>query len=323
MEISYTTPLRRAWQHMQAMLFRPLLVERWLVIGFAAFVANLLSTGGGLFGWNNGFPSRHSSRAYPPGAEHAFEAVHDHAMALLAKPVVLLAIAIGLAVFGVILLVFAWASARARFVFLDNVVTGQGEFVEPWRRNGRLGRSLFLWCAGFSFCWLLPLGAAAYPFLHTIGDAIRGLGYTRPAFDAIVLAVLTAVLLALVLSFVAFLTHEFVVPLMMMHDEGATRAWGRFWPLLTSHPGEFIAYTLFVAVVWTGVCVALLVAGVATCCIGLGLMVIPYIGTVLTLPLEVTARAYGPWFLAQFGPEWDLFASRAASPEEPARPLLG
>jgi hypothetical protein len=319
-EISYTAPLRRSWQRMQAMLFRPFHLEKWLVVGLSAFVANLLGTGGGLFGWKDGFSYRHATS---PHAGHVLEGAHDQLLALLDKPIVLLMLAVGLVVGGVVLLVCAWVSARARFVFLENVITGRGAFVEPWARYGRLGRSLFLWYAGFSFAWLLPLGAAAAPFWRTLVSALAGLDFVWPSVPGMVLGVGSALLLSLLLGFVTFMAGEFVVPLMVMYDESAGRAWARFLPLLTTRPGEFIAYTLFVGVVWIGVSVALVVAGVATCCIGLMLMLIPYVCSVLLLPVEVTSRAFGPEFLAQYGPEWDLFATRTPRTDEPAGPPPG
>jgi hypothetical protein len=45
--------------------------------------------------------------------------------------------------------------------------------------------------------------------------------------------------------------------------------------------------------------------GFATCCIGFLLMVTPYVGQVVLLPLHVAYRALGPEFLAQFGPEFE------------------
>ena len=47
---------------------------------------------------------------------------------------------------------------------------------------------------------------------------------------------------------------------------------------------------------------------VVTCCIAGCLMMIPYIGTVLLLPILVFSRAYSLHFLAQFGPRFDAFA---------------
>ena len=316
MEISYTTPLRRAWHRMKAMLFRPLHIERWFVLGFAVFLAGLPHPGG-MFSWNSGFPGHH--RGSGRGA-HLIESLRQTITTALEKPVVLFAIACALVFAGIVVLVLAWLSARARLIYLDNVATGRAEFVEPWGRLGRLGRSLFLWYAAFSFTLLLPIAALAWPFGRLCVSVLTGLEPVVPAFGAMFAGGALAVLLACLIAFVGFMTCEFVEPIMLIHDESASAAWGRFWPLFTSHLGEFIAYALFVLVLGLGVTIALAVAGVATCCIGLVLMMIPYVSSVLLLPVEVTTRALGPEFLAQFGPEWDLFASKAPKVEAPADP---
>jgi hypothetical protein len=36
---------------------------------------------------------------------------------------------------------------------------------------------------------------------------------------------------------------------------------------------------------------------------------IPYLGTVLMLPILVFERSYSLYYLAQYGPEWDVFAA--------------
>jgi hypothetical protein len=41
-------------------------------------------------------------------------------------------------------------------------------------------------------------------------------------------------------------------------------------------------------------------------------MIIPYVGTVVTLPIWYTLRAFSLEYLAQFGPEYDLFPEPVA-----------
>ena len=48
--------------------------------------------------------------------------------------------------------------------------------------------------------------------------------------------------------------------------------------------------------------------GCMTCCIGFLILMIPYIGTVVLLPMYVTFRGLDLEFLAQFGEEYDLVA---------------
>jgi hypothetical protein len=44
-------------------------------------------------------------------------------------------------------------------------------------------------------------------------------------------------------------------------------------------------------------------------------MIIPYLGTVLLLPILVFKRAYSLHYLAQYGPQYDVFPS--ATPTDP------
>ena len=67
----------------------------------------------------------------------------------------------------------------------------------------------------------------------------------------------------------------------------------------------WLGFTFLLGIL-TGIAVVL--AGLLTCCVGLVLMMIPYIGTVTLLPVHFTFRAYGPMFLRQYGPEWDVWA---------------
>ena len=53
--------------------------------------------------------------------------------------------------------------------------------------------------------------------------------------------------------------------------------------------------------------VLVLVAIVVTCCIAGCLMALPYLGTVVLLPVLVFKRSYSLYYLAQFGPAYDVF----------------
>jgi len=48
-----------------------------------------------------------------------------------------------------------------------------------------------------------------------------------------------------------------------------------------------------------------------TCCIAGCLFALPYLGTVFLLPILVFERAYSLHYLAQFGPDYDVFAPPA------------
>jgi len=312
--VSYSDALRRAWHRMQAMLFRPFRLELWLVTGLSAFLARLLREQGS-FAWN----FRHPLRAAEPWSASgpALDGLRDRLADWLANPAILALIAAGLVIVAAVALVLAYVGARAEFVYLDNVVRSRGEFLAPWHRSGRLGRSLFLWRAGFSFAWLLPLAIVGVPLAGTVQALFSGGGLQVPSFLALLPAMVVAGAVALVLAFLLLVMDEFVVPVMWLNDESAMAAWGRFWPLFTSHLGDFVAYAFFVLVLALVAAMAVLVAGFATCCVGFAILFVPYVGTVAILPLHVTARALGPEFLAQYGPEWNVFAK----PESPVTPV--
>ncbi len=316
MNISLTQPLSRAFARMKRILFRPFHLETWLVIGFAAFLAGIFSGSGSGSSWR--WNGRGKSATHE--IEHGVERVRDVIATLNDHPIILVMIVAGLCVVGLLLLVLAWVSARSEFVFLDNVSTGRAAFLDPWRRFGKLGRSLFLWRAVFSFAWLPPLAIILLPFVGVIATALKGGSFEWPQFASLVFGFVLGGVLSLVLMWICMLMDDFVVPLMYRHDENATQAWSRFLGLLGRHPGEFLAYTVFLAVLYIAVGVGIVVVGLGTCCITFVLMIVPYVGSVVTLPIHVTARALGPEVLAQFGPEWTTLAPLATEEEDAPLP---
>jgi len=68
-----------------------------------------------------------------------------------------------------------------------------------------------------------------------------------------------------------------------------------------------VGYGILIFLLMIGFFVAVVIAGLATCCIGFFFLAVPYISTVVTLPIWYTYRAFSLEFLAQFGPEYDVF----------------
>ena len=61
--------------------------------------------------------------------------------------------------------------------------------------------------------------------------------------------------------------------------------------------------------------VVLTALGLVTCCIGFGIMAIPYLGTVFTLPVVMALRYYDLCWLGQIAP--DLCLPALVSPAAP------
>ncbi len=297
MTISYTEPLQHAWARMKAVLFRsPFPIESWFVMGFGAWLADILSS-------NNG-----SAGSQWKTSKSEMSDVASRAGDFLANPTMVALVLAGLLMIALLLLVLSWVSARAKFVFLENVVHGRAAFLDPWHRNGRLGNSLFLWNAMISFAWLVPLGFVLVPMRYAIASYLGGHGWSHVMIGPLALGIALALVAALVIFVVCALTEDFVVPLMWRYDESAWAAWARFRPLLLSRFGDFVAYLLFSVLIAILAGIGLLLAGLLTCCVGIVLMVIPYVGTVVTLPVHFVFRAWGPMFLRQYGPEWDVWS---------------
>ena len=319
MNISYLGPLQRAIARARRILFTPFRLETWLVMGFAAFLSEWLSGGWGHAGWERKFGRGHFPGGHIPGPH-----LHDLLPALVWGPLLAGLILVAIVV-GVVLL---WLGSRGKFVFLEDVALGRAAIVEPWNRTAPLGNSLFLWKLGFAIVSGLVLLGIVFA---TFGTALLGwLGFHErvvmapPIIGGIVLAGFAGLLAA----FVGLMLDDFVVPLMYRHGLRANQAWRRFLPVFREHLGQFVLYALFVLVLSVAVGAAVAAVGFATCCVGFLLLLMPYVGQVVLLPLHVAYRALGPEFLAQFGPGFQVFASEPpvpviAPPPPPAMPLPG
>jgi hypothetical protein len=125
--------------------------------------------------------------------------------------------------------------------------------------------------------------------------------------------VLAFVGVAIVFFVIAKLTTDFVVPIMFLRGKKCLEGWGELLGLLSAGVGNFVVYLLFQLVL--GVAIGALVVAVVlvTCCTAGCLLMIPYLGTVLFLPVLVFKRSYSLHYLAQFGREYDVFPVATAS----------
>jgi hypothetical protein len=289
--VSFTDPLAAAWNRMRAILFHPFDLGKWFALGFTAWLATLGKNGGG----SGNFDFLEGEEGKKIG-----EAIRAHLALVLG---IVSAIAVVALVVGVVLL---WLRARGKFMFLDNVLYDRAEIREPWARFRRSGNSYFLWVLVFGLVVmalvlaLLAMGAAvAWP-------AIRARHFGHRAVLALALTVPPFLLLLLVASYVSLFLDSFVVPLMYRYNLTARKAWRKFGGLLRARFWTFVLYGLFFYALIMGVGCAILLAGCLTCCCGYLLMAIPYVGTVVVLPVLVWMRLYSVEFLRQFGSVWDI-----------------
>lgn len=298
-EIEFIRPLEAALERMKDGLFRPFRVEVWFVVGFSAWLAWLGQHGssGGGGDWDL------DDLEGVPGPQFLLRGWLERIRDFLDHWQVILGAAVLAGMILTVLVLLLWLSSRAKFIFLENVTKKHAQFVEPWARASAPGWSLFWWRLVFGAILLAFFGAlaamwwirAAVPFLE--GDPI--------ALGSVVWLTLLAFPIAIVCAYVGCFLEHFVVPIMARHGLSATAAWGRFLTLFRDNPVPFVLYGLFLIPLWILVFILCGVAAVLTCCVGLLLMILPYVGMVVLLPVYYAYRALGPEFLAQFGPEWD------------------
>jgi hypothetical protein len=301
--ISVIDPISQAIDRTRDVLFRPFDAGKWLVLGFCAWLAQLGQGAGG----SSGRSSINESTDLRHEFHHAWEWVLDHLV-----PVVVIG-SIVFAVLFVVWLLLLWLSSRGKFIFLDGVVNNRGAVVEPWHRHRERANSLFL------FRFVLGLvGALVILGLVLVMLATMWIGaesqMAKPVLVLSVIAlVLSAIGVAIILGLIGLAIEDFVVPLMYLRGYSAGAAWSEFSALLGARPGAFVLYVVIRLVVSLVVGLIALTICCATCCI----VLLPYLGTVITLPLWVFKRCYSVYFLSQFGPEYACFAPAQGEPIVP------
>jgi len=280
-----------AFNATKRILFEPFDFKKWLILGFCAFLSNLGQGGANGFNFHSPFGGGKSG----PGPDKVLTWIQAHMALILviAAGVLLLSIALGA--------LLQWLASRGDFMFLDGVVKDRAEVVEPWKRFKDLGNNLFI------FRFLLSLaGLAGLVLVGVLAWLMARNGIEARKFDggviaAIIVGGLLLLVLVVVLLVINLLLRDFVIPIMYKRGVYTLVAFRMLrTSLLENHVGAFIIfYLLKLALsILTGVVVTIVTC--ATCCIA----ALPYVSSVVFLPVFVFMRCYSLYFLEQFGDAW-------------------
>lgn len=307
-QISVTAPVGQAIDRVKRILFQPFDIGKWFIIGFCAWLASLGESGPNFRG---NFRSDWGGQS---GGPHSFREFMDQTMDFVMQnlhwiiPTAVVVVILSLA-WGILA---TWLSSRGKFMFLYCVALDRAEVKRPWREFVSEGNSLF-W---FRFVLGLIAMALCMPLLAGILFIVGPMVYhDNPEQVGIVLAVvLGLVLFVLAICFwlIGKFTRDFVAPIMFLRRTKCTIAWREFLGLCGANVGHFVLYVLFQIVLAIAIGLLVLVVIVLTCCMAGCLMVLPYLGTVVLLPVLVFDRSYSLYYLAQFGSAYTVFP--AASP---------
>jgi hypothetical protein len=93
---------------------------------------------------------------------------------------------------------------------------------------------------------------------------------------------------------------------MALRSRGWRQGWGEFAEVLSAQKFTFLLYLLFQIVLAIVVGLLVFALVIMTCCIAGCLLAIPFVGTLLLLPVLVFDRAYSLYYLEQFGDTYRL-----------------
>jgi hypothetical protein len=302
--VSVIDPIGPAIERVKAMLFKPFDLGKWFTIGFCAWLAYLGAGGGGGGGgphWNT--PHEHQAKI-AEGVNSAKEYLLDNLCWII--PVVAI---VAVVIIGIGLLV-VWLNSRGKFMFLHCVATNKSEVKVPWHKFRKHGNSLFLFRMVLG---IIGLATVAVPVLGIVLLIIMMVTKAAPVIVFVPITIILGLIvfvLAIVLSLVRKFTFDFVAPIMFLQTASCIAGWREFLTILSVNKARLALYILFQIViaiaigtiVFIGFCI-----GCCLCCASL-LLLIPYIGTVILLPLLVFERAYSLYYLRQFGPSFDVFS---------------
>ena len=279
---------------MVRILFQPFEFKKWMLLGFCAFLAQCGEGGGNSGNWSNWSNSNNQQRY-----GEAKQWIESN-----------LELVIGLAVGGIVLmmmigLLVTWISSRGRFMLLDGIVKNRAAVSEPWTEFKTEGNSLFLFRIVVGLIAIVGfLIAAGIPILIALPD-FQTETFSEASFTAIVFGCLLFIPYIIACIAFSFFLKIFVVPTMYLKRVRAVEGMGIAWrTLCKGHLGSAILFFLMMFLLGIVAVIVTIVATCATCCI----VALPYIGSVILLPISVFFVCYALTYIQQFGDGWQFFS---------------
>lgn len=297
---SVLAPVGMALESVRHVLFQPFNLIKWLAIGFTAWLA-LLERGMGTGLHFN--PGQWQKGQASQCGQALWEWILGHLFFII--PLVVLLVIVGFVVWLLVL----WLSCRGKFMFLDNVLGNRAEIIQPWHKFRAQGNSCFLFLIFFGL-------AAAAVLLVAIG-LVMMVGwpdFSRSHFGwhaASAVGISAIFLLCFVITgaTIRVFFEDFVIPIMAMRACHIMEGWKVFFELFRRHAGIFILYLLF----RIALSMAIGFITMFLCCLLCCTVLIPYVGTVILLPIHVFWRSYSVHFLGQFDKKLKMFEGGGAS----------
>ena len=296
--VSVVDPIGPAIERVKMVLFRPFRLERWIVIGFCAWLAGLGEGGSGGGG---------GRAQYNVSNGEQLRRMIDDARGFVTAnlywllPVVIITLIVIVALW----LLFVWLSSRGRFMFLYCVAQNKAEVKNPWHWFSEHADRLFAFRVVLGIIAILTAILCAAIIVIPIFVVQTNLALSIAGG---VTGGLLFVASMMVFTIIGKFTKDFALPIMYVRTPSAVAAWRILLDLLAVNKGRFVLYVLFQIVIGLAVGSIVVAGACLTCGCACCLLAIPIVGTVLLLPILVFQRSYSLFYLAQYGPEFNAFA---------------
>ena len=299
--VSVLDPVTLAIDRTKLILFNPFELSKWLVIGFCAFLATL-GTGksGPRFNYNTGNRGG-GSQDFHQFISNAKEFTINNLGWIIPLGIFIILFFIALA------LLLVWLSSRGRFMLLHCVAENKAEVKIPWAKFREHANSLFLFrivlgLIGFVVI-LVPVIFIAILIFGSISAGSPQIG----ALFGIIAIGLCVFVISICFGIVTKFTTDFVVPIMFLRTISVRAAWHEFLSVLSLNKGRFLLYLLFHLVIGLVIMTIVMIGVCCTCCCLACVMAIPYVGSVIFLPIFVFQRSYSLYYFKQYGSQFDVF----------------
>jgi hypothetical protein len=300
-QVSVIDPVGPAVEQVRQMLFRPFDISKWLIIGFCAWLARLGQGGGGS-------PGNYQFGEHQQGPD--VSAIKDALIVHL--PLIIIGAVIIIPILIIIGLILCWLRSRGQFMFVHCVAGNKAEVVVPWRRFAGHGNSLFLFRVVIGLIGFVVIGLPLVFAVLTI-ISLHQIGFAAAMVSGLVVAGLAVVGAAILFTLIAKFTTDFVVPIMLLNTSSCVAGWKQCLAVISCNKARMVLYILFqivISMVISFIAMTICLIGCCCCCASV-LLLVPYVGTVILLPLIAFKRAYSLFYLRQFGAQFDAFIPQA------------
>ena len=287
--ISVIDPITPAWNHMMRILFKPFAFKKWLLLGFCAFLSQCGEAGGSNITNISYFRTSNSNIG---------EWVEANTMLFVTL------ICASILVIFIFVCFILWLASRGKFMLIDGIVKNRGAVSEPWNDYKKEGNSL---CLLSIFIWIVYVVVfviiVGLSLLIAMPDIQNG-SFQTAGLLAVLFGSLTFILYIFASIAITFFLNVFVLPTMYLKRIKATEAFKLAWTQFCKDR-MWKSTLLFLMMLMLGIGASTIgfFGILATCCLG----ALPYVNSVLFLPITLFFACYSLCYLQQFGKDWTFF----------------